>query len=181
MSDRNARTILILTMSLAVMLAGFDLKGNAQPPLPGPYPGLGAYSNFFQDLCGKQGVRWNPDELPSIGCFGLSSGKSASGTFSGLRFEIAVDSDSKELCKVNDTIIGAKEAGTATSLPNVVGSCPDLSFCDDGVRPPDCATILRLLARNSDGSIFFHISRRIGPHAYVTNQENWDAEQARRK
>ena len=121
-------------------------------------------SAFTPDLpnqfCGKQGVRWNPPELPRIGCFGLSSGSSASATIGNHRLEVAVGSTGTEICKIDGAIVG----------------CNGCVYKDDVA----CETRLDLISRNNDKSIFFYFGRRTRHGYFVTNQENWDYEETRR-
>jgi hypothetical protein len=150
--------LLIMTMLLVIRLPGFCFEANGQPALP-TFQGLGIYNRLPDQICGKQGVRWNPKELPRIGCFGLSSGSSASGIIDGLQLEVAVDSKGEESCKID---------GTAAACDGCVNK---------GGR--DCPTTLNVISRNSDKSIFLYFSRRVLGRAYfVTNQENWDYELA---
>ncbi|HKD30864.1 MAG TPA: hypothetical protein VKC66_33770 [Xanthobacteraceae bacterium] len=170
----------IIAMLLTVSLP--NIEANSQPELPGPFPGLGAYSNLFNNICGKQGVkseRWNPKELPFIGCFGLSSGSSASGIVAGHQLELGVDEKGKEICKIDGTIV-VRTDRHKTNIPNVLYGCDSLHFCaDEDGR--NCSTNLAVISRNSDRSIFFYFAQRIFGHTFVTNQENWDDYQQRKQ
>jgi hypothetical protein len=120
---------------------------------------MGMYSDIGNLICGKEGVggpRWNPKTLPFIGCFGLSNGNGVAGAIAGHRIEVAVDADGKQLCKLD-------------------GSDAKCSGCIDKDR--NCSIWLSVLSHNPDKSVFFYLSRKIGEHTGVTNQENWDAAQ----
>jgi hypothetical protein len=171
-----------LIVLLVVSLPHFHFEAYGQPELPGPFPGLGAYSNFIKVGCGEQGLtgaRWNPKELPLIGCFGLSSGSSVIGTVADHQLEIAVDANGHESCKVNGITV-VRTVRSRTNVPNVLWGCENLSFCvnDNWL---DCSTTFSVISRNSDKSIFFQISQRIFGHTFVTNQENWDDFQRRKQ
>ncbi|MBV9481004.1 MAG: hypothetical protein JO249_09650 [Acidobacteria bacterium] len=140
------------------MLFGTLISVDAQPALPS-VPGMGLYSNIGDLLCGKEGVggdRWNSSTIPFIGCLGLSSGRKATGVISGHQYEIAVDAQGSEHCKLD-------------SLETRCTGCMDENVA--------CSTMIAVLSRNSDKSVFFSIARKVGDHAYVATQENWDEAQ----
>jgi hypothetical protein len=118
--ERNLST-LAMTTFLAVGLLGFHSEATGQPVLPGPYPALGGYANIVKEICGKQGLKWQPKELPWIGCFGLPSESRASGTIAGRQLEVTVDSKGEEVCKVDGTTV-ARTVGRRTNVPNVTGA-----------------------------------------------------------
>jgi hypothetical protein len=161
-----------------VTLLGLHSRANSQPELPGPFPGLGAYSDAIKLGCGKQGAngaRWNPKDIPFIGCFGLSSGSSVTGRLVGRQVEFAVDERGRENCKV-DGVVVVQTVRQRTNVPNVAGGCGLLTFCVDAEHG-DCTTSVTIISRNSDKSVYFQIAQRIFGHTYVTNQENWDGYQ----
>jgi len=151
-----ARTTAMLLIFWAIpSLLVFPIGSAAQPALP-TVPGMGLYSNFADQICGKEGLkgaRWNPEVLPWIGCFGLSSENSATGTISGHRFEAAVDSRGEEACKID-------------------GAAVRCQGCIDMDR--DCSTMMSVISHNADKSVFFYFAQKVGEHTYVTNQENWE-------
>jgi hypothetical protein len=151
----NLKTTLSL-LSITILLIGLRLEVVAQPALPN-IPGLGSYGNFA-NYCGKEGVsgsRWNPEELPWIGCFGLSSGRSISGVIAGHRLEVSVNTRGEEECKVD-------------------GASVECRGCIDH---DDCSAMLVILSRNSDKSVFLQLSRRVwkGMPQYVGTEELWTA------
>jgi hypothetical protein len=175
-----ALVVALVTLALVVSLFDVNLPGlhsraNSQPELPGPFPGLGAYSNVIKQSCGKQGAKWNPKDLPFIGCFGLSAGNSVTGTLAGRQVEFAVDEKGRENCKV-DGIVVIRTVQQRINVPNVAWGCGHLTFCVD-VERLDCTTKVTIISSNSDKSLYFEIAQRIYGHAYVTNQENWDGYQ----
>jgi hypothetical protein len=99
----RARSLPVFLATLLVVNApGIHLEANGQPALP-TFPRMDLYNP--SQICGKQGMRWNPKELPPIGCFGLSSGESASGTIADHELVVAVDSKGKEICKVGGVTV----------------------------------------------------------------------------
>jgi len=120
---------------------------------------MGLYSDIGSLICGKEGVggsRWNPSALPFIGCFGLLNGNKVTGAIAGHQLEVAVDPDGQNACKLDGSDVAC-------------GGCID--------KDSDCSAWLSVLSHNPDKSVFFYLSRKIGDHTDVTNQENWDAAQ----
>jgi hypothetical protein len=155
-----ARTsfICVRMCALVALLFSGSVRVEAQPALPS-VPGMGLYSNIGSLICGRDGVggdRWNSPTIPFIGCLGLSRGGNASGVISGHQFEITVDVQGQEHCKRDGAEIRCF-------------GCMD----EDAA----CSTMIDVLSRNSDGSVFFSISRTIVNNNYVTTQENWDEAQ----
>jgi hypothetical protein len=157
---RASRPLLLLICAICVALDGINLVGTAaeavaQPALP-TFPGMGLYSDVAKDICGKEGLtgtRWNPNELPWIGCFGLSGERSSSGVIAGHRLEVGVNSQGEDVCKID---------GAAASCQGCIDK--------DG----DCSAMLTVISRNKDKSVFFHFSQKVSHNVYVTNQENWE-------
>lgn len=166
--ERGAYPFFLATL-LVVNPMGPHLEAHGQPALP-TFPGMDLYNP--SRICGKQGVKWNPKELPPIGCFGLSSGESTSGTIADRELVVAVDSKGKAICKVGGTTV-IRTVGHKSNVPNVMGTCEYLTFCSDE-DGRDCSASLTEISRNSDNSIFFYIARRVFGHTFVTNQENWE-------
>jgi hypothetical protein len=172
-------TLVILAI---VGIGDSDFAANGQPALP-TFPGLGAYSDVFIKTCGKQGVSWNPKELPFIGCFGLSSNRSASGAIGEREITVTVDSNGEESCTV-DGVAVVRTVGNKTNVQGVFFGCSGLHFCTEiKAFGSDCSATLDVISRNSDKSVYFSIARTPSGHGnvFVTNQENWDYEQTKRK
>jgi hypothetical protein len=171
---RELNAISVLPILAIVGLLGFTFEANSQPALP-PIPGLGAYGDLLKNTCGKQGVKWNPEELPWIGCFGLSSSRSASGTIDEHKLVVSVNSGGNEVCTV-DGITVDRTTGNKTNVPGLFyGPCHQLYFCTDQAGL-DCVAFLEVISRNDDKSIYFYIARRVARNLFVTNQENWNYE-----
>jgi hypothetical protein len=179
------RITLALVVSLLALVVtlfyiappSFHSHASNQPELPGPFPGLGIYSNVIKQSCGKQGAngaRWNPKDIPFIGCFGLSSGNSVTGRLAGRQVEFAVDEMGRENCKV-DGVVVVRTVRQRTNVPNVIWGCEHLTFCVDEERI-DCTTSVTIISHNSDKSVYFQIAQRVGisGYKYLNNQENWD-------
>src|SRR5215510_9238082 len=101
MRPNTSLAFLILPMLFAAMLSSvhFEAHGQPQPPLPN-FPGQGPYGNLGGLICGKRGATWNLKELPFIGCFGLSIGRTASGIVEGHQVEFSVDAKGEAICKL---------------------------------------------------------------------------------
>jgi hypothetical protein len=152
---RSSLNLPVILALLALLLLGHQVEAVAQQALP-TVPGMGLYTNFADQICGKQGIiggRWNPKELPWIGCFGLSIGNGATGTISDHRIEVAVDTKGEEVCKID-------------------GAAVPCQGCID--QDHDCSTMLTVISRNTDKSVFLYFAKRVNQYAYVTNQENWE-------
>jgi hypothetical protein len=130
----------------------FQCQAVGQPALP-TSPGLGAYSDIAKQICGNRGVKWNPTELPWIGCFGLSAGNSASGAIDRQHLEVAVDSNGKEICKVD-------------------GAAMECNGCIQK-NARYCNTTITVISQNLDKSVFLYLAQRVWGFTFVTNEENW--------
>ena len=154
MPVRLCEAFLRLAKLLLIWPLVFQPEAVGQPALP-TSPGLGAYADLAKQICGKHGVKWNPRELPWIGCFGLSAGNSATSAIDGQQLEIAVDPNGKEICKVDGTIV-------------------ECSGCiKKNVRY--CNTTITVISRNSDKSVFLYVAQRVWGFTFVTNEENWES------
>ena len=110
--------------------------------------------------------------------------------------EISVDAKGEAICKIDGAVVietsKVPRSLSITTVPAIRGECGrdvQLAFCtDENAR--DCPVQLRTLSRNPDKSLYFYFSRRIFVRdytnkrdvpAYLTNQENWNADQSKRK
>ena len=146
---------------LALMMCGF-LLGVAQiasgQESKGASAANGPSPERWEILCGSQGMLTDVTQIPSVGCFRLSPGHTATGTFTGHELTISVNADG-EACHVD---------GTAFNC----------SGCVDASRD-GCPAMLTVHSRDHDGFINFLLSRKSAEGGYVTNPENLDFEQKR--
>jgi hypothetical protein len=70
--------------------------------------------------------------------------------------EVAVDSKGEAVCKVDGMTV-VRGVGHKSNIPNVLGTCEQLTFCSDE-DGDDCAASLTVISRNSDKSIFLFIA-----------------------
>jgi len=101
MRPNTSLAFLILPILFAAMLSSvhFEAHGQPQPPLPN-FPGQGAYGNLGGLICGKRGATWNLKELPWIGCFGLSIGRTASGIVEAAKLKSALMQKGRQFAKL---------------------------------------------------------------------------------
>lgn len=104
-------------------------------------------------MCGSQTVPTG-SEIPSIGCFTVASGRSASGMLDGHRFVVTVDARGEAACRVD----GASTACTG---------------CIDK-QTTRCEVKLFFVDRNSDKSVLFNVGRRADGDRYINSREIWD-------
>lgn len=148
-------------ISLSVwVLIGCGFFAADLPQASGQQPaGLAAASatNLWSGLCGSQGMLTDLTQLPSIGCFQLSPGHSATGDFAGHVLIVRVDSQG-ESCKLDGADFN----------------------CSGCIAPQDgCSARLTVHSRDPGGTVNFVIARKVAQGAYVLNQENFDFEQKR--
>jgi hypothetical protein len=197
MRPNTSLVFLILPILFAAMLSSvhFEAHGQPQPPLPN-FPGQGPYGNLGGLICGNRGATWNLKELPFIGCFGLSIGRTASGIVEGRQVDISVDAKGEVICKIDGTVVietsKVPRMLSITTVPAIRGKCgrsAELAFCTDE-DAQDCPVRLHTLTHNPDKSLYFNFSRRIFVRdstnkrdvpIYLGTQEDWDADQAKRK
>jgi len=95
-------------------------------------------------------------QLPSIGCFRLSPGRSATGDFAGHVLTVRVDGH-----------------GESCLADSAAFNC---SGCIDGGKD-GCAARLAVNSRDPDGTVNFTIARKASQYAYALTQEDFDAVQ----
>jgi hypothetical protein len=154
MSLRLCGAFLRVATLLLICPPGFQFAAMGQAALP-TYPGMGAYADLNNQICGKLGAKWNPRELPWIGCFGLSAGNSTTGVIAGRQVDISVGLDGKEICKVDGASV----------------ECDRWCFDENG---SSCNTTISVISHTSDKSVFLYVSQRVWGYTFVTNQDNWD-------
>jgi len=179
MDFRSRRTIngLLIAASSALFLA----HASAQVTLPsrlGVYGKLSAY-------CGTEEIVRNIQTIPAIGCFSLSAGHGAVGTFASHRVEVSVDDAGNEVFKVDGALlVETHDNASGTQLPYVgVGGVAGYRFCEGPTdRNTGCPASITIFSRNSDKTILFMVSQCFPPeyHLCVTTQQNWDFEKSRR-
>jgi hypothetical protein len=151
----------IIVLLFGVGLTGIHFDASGQPQLPDPFPGLGVYRDLVSQSCGKQGVsgpRWNPKELPFIGCFGLSSGNNGEGTLAGRKVTFAVDAKGKENCKV-DGVAVVRTVRRKNYCSECLVGCSQLHFFCSDEDGRDCSSSVIVISHNSDKSVFFQINQ----------------------
>jgi hypothetical protein len=138
---------------------------------------LGVYGET-STYCGTGGITQNASAIPWIGCFSLSAGHSATGTFSNQKVEVTVDAAGQETFMVNGVAITTSQR--ATNLPYVHPSGGGYSICPD-TAPDNCPTHIDVFSRNADRSVLFMVAECFPPPLYrkcVLTQQNWDFEQS---
>jgi hypothetical protein len=139
---------------------------------------LGVYGKTSA-YCGPQAIPRNSPTIPEIGCFHLSPGHRATGTFSTHRVEVSVDSAGKEAFKVDGALVmEARDTASGTKLPYVgVGGVAGYRFCEGPTdRDTGCPADITIFSRNSDKTVLFMVSECLPPeyHLCVSTQENWN-------
>jgi hypothetical protein len=93
-------------------------------------------------------------EIPSIGCFQVASGQSASGTLDGRQFTVTVDAKGGPSCRLD-------------------GAAVPCGACTDGSNDA-CSVKVLIVDRNADGSVLFNVQRRRNDGRYIYSREVWD-------
>lgn len=179
MNALSQRTICFLL--IATVSALFFAQASAQEALPSS---LGVYGKL-PSYCGTKEIARNVQSIPEIGCFYLSAGHGAVGTFASHRVEVSVDDAGIEVFKVDGaSIVETRETASGTQLPYVgVGGTAGYRFCE---RPADrntgCPVSITVFSRNPDKTILFTVSECVPPEyrVCVSTQENWNYEKSRR-
>jgi hypothetical protein len=175
---RKQPTALILCLSV-VVFARTHAQQSADSHL-GVYGKLSTY-------CGKQVIPRDPSAIPEFGCFYLSAGRGAKGTFATHRVEISVDGAGKEAFKVDGTlVVDTHDTATWTNLPYVMaGGAAGYSICEgptDRISGLGCPSTIEVWSRNPDKTILFLVSECLPPEyrQCVVSQAGWDYAKSRR-
>jgi hypothetical protein len=164
-----------LMLGIAVVGSFLSRPAAAQDPVASP-------SNAYRGICGDEQILQNPATIPWIGCFYLSEGRSAAGTFLNQHVEIAVDSAGHEVFTVDGTVVTKAVDPQQTNLPFVRVGASGYVFCRNEPSDP-CPTHIDVFSRNPDKSILFVVSECLPPrnreHICALSQKNWDFEKSR--
>src|ERR1700691_4319744 len=139
---------------------------------------LGKYAEL-STYCGKQLAAVDVSTIPEFGCFVLSAGHSATGTFSGHLVEVSVDDKGEEAFKVDGTVIEDlsdphKQPPNLTNLPFVHTSGSGYGICKD----PNsfyCPSDITVFSRNPNKTVLFQVNECLPPNykVCVSAKENW--------
>lgn len=142
---------------------------------------LGVYGRL-ETFCGNGEIPRDIDSIPKFGCFYLSPGHSAIGTFSNHRVEVSVDVAGREMFDVDDILVAnarkPQRTASGTNLPYVYArSVAGFSFCENATGP-SCPSSITVLLRTGDKTVLFMVGECFPPtyHVCVDTQENWDYE-----
>ena len=160
---------------IVVAIASVVEPSLAQEPSP-----LGVY-RAATTYCGLDPIRQDPAILPEIGCFVLSPGHVAKGTFSGHAVEVSVAPTGEETFNVDGTQIRSffdqtKNPSVFTNLRFVrpAGGGSGYAVCLDDGR--NCPSSINVFSRNADKTVLFTVSECLPP-AYLAcaiSRENWN-------
>jgi len=150
------------------------------PPSFAPYLSV-------KTFCGKDPIPQNIAAIPWIGCFSLSAGHSATGTFSNQHVDVAVDASGQEIFTVNGTVVVDKNDFAQhireTNLPYVrLEGTAGYSICPDtATGSENCPSSINIYSRNPDKSVIFMVSECVPPlyHACAMTQDGWDYQKSR--
>lgn len=150
---KHARSCVRLTnawLVLAAALAPPFVAGQTTPPPSSPQNSLGTVQEM---LCGQQGPPTST-EVPSIGCFRVSSGGTALGTFDGHRFAVTVTTGGEPKCSLDGASIE----------------------CDGCVDPqvPECPVRLMVFTHNPDRSVSISVQRKGDGNSYLYRISDWE-------
>jgi hypothetical protein len=125
-----------------------------------------------------------PEQTNQVGCFYLSAGHQALGTFATHLVEVAVDATGAEVFKVDGhVVVEMHGTPTSTNLPFVkAGGVAGYSICKgEAGRYSGCPSSITIFSRDPDKVVLFVVSECLPPKysLCVTTQENWDYEKAR--
>jgi hypothetical protein len=136
---------------LAASLAAVAALGQTAPPTSPPQdPPV----TFREMLCGRQGMPPSSTEIPTIGCFGVPRGGTATGMFDGHQFVVAVDANGEPKCRFDDAVVN----------------------CDGCVGPriPLCPVMLSVVSHNADKSVSFNVQRKTDGNRYLFRIDAWN-------
>ena len=132
-------------------------------------------------LCGDGPIPRDAPTIPWIGCFYLSAGHSAAGTFANQKVEVSVDATGNEAFKVNGTVVATGHGGQPTNVPTVRPSGSGYWFCPDAASD-QCPSGINIHSRGADKSVFFVVTECLPPqdrrHVCVMKQKDWDFEKS---
>jgi hypothetical protein len=168
-----------LTVIVAVMGLLFIPCSRAQESAE---PHLGAYGKA-STYCGADAAPRNEPSIPQVGCFYLSAGHRATGTFATHLVEVTVNTAGAEIFKVDGhVVVETQGTATSTNLPYVkVGGVAGYSICKGQTdRASGCPSSITVFSRDPDKVVLFVVSECLPPKysLCVTTQENWDYEKA---
>jgi hypothetical protein len=160
-------------------LPGFT---GAQAEQPGASH-LGAYGKT-STYCGAEAIPRNQPTIPQVGCFYLSAGHRAIGTFATHSVEISIDDTGAAIFIVDGQRISeSHDTASWTNLPYVTaGGVAGSSICEKPTnRNAACPSRITIFSKDPDKAILFSVSACLPPqyHLCVTTQANWDYEKSR--
>jgi hypothetical protein len=167
----------LVAMSGSVFLS----PTRAQVPAESPLGSYGKLSTF----CGEKAIPRNEPTIPQVGCFYLSAGHRATGTFAKHRVEVSVDDAGTEIFAVDGTrIVDAHDTATWTNLPFVsVGGVAGYSICEGPTdRRSGCPSNINIFSKDTSKTVLFLVSKCFAPEYRfcVSSQESWDYESSRK-
>ena len=173
--------LLRLAVVMGGLLIGHQSEAqDSEPSSLGPYAVINTY-------CGEEGIPQNVVTIPWIGCFSLSAGHSATGTFSNHQVEVAVDAAGNAVFTVDGTVVKTshdlQRHVQETNVPYVhAGGVDGYSICPDA-GPSSCPSSINVFSRNADKSVLFMVSECFPPRyrACVLTQKNWDYQKSRQR
>lgn len=111
---------------------------------------LGAYGRA-STYCGADAIPRNKPIIPQVGCFYLSAGHQALGTFATHLVEVAVDATGAEVFKVDGhVVVELRRTPTLTNLPFVrAGGVAGYSICKgEAGRSSGCPSSITIFSRD---------------------------------
>jgi hypothetical protein len=160
------------TLAVAAAISGLFLCHQAAAQGTNAVP-AGRYAL----LCGDDPIPRDAPTIPWIGCFYLSAGHSATGTFANQKVEVSVDAAGMEIFKVNGTVVTTGRGSQPTNVPYVRPSGAGYWFCPDAVTD-NCPSGIEIHSRDADKSVFFVVTECLPPqsreHVCVMKQKDWD-------
>jgi hypothetical protein len=184
------RRILVAEPSIGLLLAALAaaivlLVGHRTEAQTSTASPLGVYGQT-STYCGSGAIPQNAATIPWIGCFSLSAGHRATGTFSNHNVDVSVDIAGNEVFSVDGTVVVEKTRdpprhGRETNIPYVHPDGVDgYSICPDE-SPGSCPSHIDVFSRNADKSVLFMVAECFPPlyRSCVLTQKNWDFETSR--
>ena len=134
----------------AALVASLSACGQTAPPTSSPRD----QQTRLEMLCGNQGLPPTSTEIPTIGCFGVSSGGSARGVFDGHQFTVAVDVAGEPRCRLDNATV-------------------ECSGCI-GEQVPRCPVMLMIVSHNADKSVSLNVQRKADGEVYLYRIDSWN-------